>query len=144
MSVAAEDEAVRKWHGWKSADDELFGRNTEVAFRDPDECTAAINRRLMELLRRNENGDFVPHSCLVCDSLMVPEDICYIGEELLKKCVKLLSPSKDGWNSVGNSDLESYYKYNSKALGYRKWMKTMLLSPRGSCKQETEGRKEEN
>ena len=63
---------------------------------------------------------------------MKTREVVTVSEHVLKQSKSLLE-IKDGneFNSVNNNNSEFEYKYPVKKEGYKKWMKDMMLSPRG-------------
>ena len=102
------------------------------------EIKKRINNKVESLLRQTNGNEFVPWVCTICDHFVKRDDVCWIGEKVLKKSAKRLSPKT--WNAVGNDELEKQYKYPSNAPGYKKFMSTMMLSPRGSLYEDHDKR----
>ena len=104
----------------------------------------AINARIEELFHIDpKTKEVVPYVCLTCDVLLKPYEVMTITEKKLKDSSSILEiRGNNAFNAVGNDSLEQEYKYPVNKHGARKWMKHMMLSPRGlyvDCNHEREG-----
>ena len=93
----------------------------------------AINARIEALFHIDpKTKEVVPYVCLTCDVLLKPHEVMTIRENKLKEVSNVLEiTDKNAFNAVGNDSLEQEYKYPVNKAGARKWMKHMMLSPRG-------------
>ena len=64
--------------------------------------------------------------------LLKPYEVMTITEKKLKDSSSILEiRGNNAFNAMGNDSLEQEYKYPVNKPGARKWMKHMMLSPRG-------------
>jgi len=106
---------------------------TAGVMSSPEEVKATLNERFEKIFWVDDEGDFHPHVCIICDKFVKPRNLSVLKPEVVYRNRDLLKPKR--WNDVSQS-LANCYRYEGDTGDEvfddtnNDWTSDLLLSPR--------------
>lgn len=126
-----------KWSNWLLLQQcTMDGTSTNISSTLADQVKNCINERFDALYTVDENGEYKPHVCVICDKFLSLDRLQTLRVKLLERNAHRLK--SDAWNFVPPS-LAKCYMYEGEC-GNNEWIHQLLLSPQATYVMNWDGR----